>query len=115
MKIYVTIDFETINSSNDEWSGVCVLVSNYPEGKVLDCFETYCEHDIKHYDDKTLKFWQRNTDSHVHNIKRGIGLKKFDEEKKLCLFIETIKKQYPNFYLDLIIQYLIYVSSIIFY
>jgi hypothetical protein len=98
MKIFMTIDFESINRRGD-WLAYAIMLVNYPTGDILDIRESACYRKIEDYDKNTLAFWQKHNIAHQQLLINGKDKSAKVEEQLLCDYISNIMQKFPKVYL----------------
>lgn len=100
MRHYLVIDFECMQPH--QWQSVGVILyrmdtSGY--GTLVRKFHTACNRNVEKMHGATKKFWKRNKLAFAYNINIGAMRDPCVEEKRLCRFIEDVKKDFPRFFL----------------
>ena len=95
--VYVTIDFEAVNQKG-VWLCYCIMVSEYPRGKVIEFHQGRCDRSDDEYDEITKQFWENHSDAY-HIIKSQYQcLPINDANKLLCSRISDIVSKYERAY-----------------
>jgi hypothetical protein len=94
-KQYLVIDFECLHPN--EWQSVGIVL--YEKNTILRQFHTACERGYDSMTVSTRDFWKRHPQAFDYNLGSGKGKKCAAEEVAICSFIETLKRDYPNFHL----------------
>ena len=98
MPVYLTIDFESTDKKGT-WFSYAVILAEYPSGKILSMRQSGCNRPKTDYDEKTLKFWNKNLKAHNQMTATYKTNKVEHEELCLCKYISQILAEYPTVYL----------------
>ena len=91
---FVSIDFECFNPNI--WQSMGVVI--YDKSGIKETFSSHCEREPP-YTKETRSFWKKHHDAYVYNHTLGKGRDVRDEEKRICLFIQQIKRKYTRCYM----------------
>ena len=97
-RIYMAVDFETIDTHI--WWSAAFLICKYPSGNIVE--EHLFFTDRKNHLIQSAEiacFWDKNPYPFEHNQYFGNNRDPVIEEKKICTFIENLKKRMPYFFL----------------
>ena len=96
MRIYITIDFECVNTRGS-WLCYSVLASSYPAGNVVYQCDGACVRSPDEYDDRTAAFWEKHPVA-KKAIDNMSALPVKAAEALLCDRIVALLKRFPDAY-----------------
>jgi hypothetical protein len=97
-QVYVAIDFEAIDT--DKWWTCSVIVSNFPEGQIIEQFTIGVDRsEFKIQDDSIREFWLKHSDAFAVNTKIAGTRSEEVAEKELVKYVLNLKRKYHNFFL----------------
>lgn len=96
-RVYMAVDFENIDTN--VWWTAAFVICHYPSGDILEEHLFYADRSKHQIESDAIKcFWDNNIEAFEHN-QSCANREPLEEEKKMCLFIEDIKKRMPYFFL----------------
>lgn len=97
-QVYVAIDFETIDI--DTWWTVSIVVTNFPEGQIIEQFTTGVDRSLHNIQDKSIKdFWADHKAAFEINTEIAGRCSEAFAEKELVNYITDLKRKYQSFFL----------------
>jgi len=90
MSVFLVFDVECLAAN--VWSSVSFVIANR-SGRVLETAEFFAETTEK-ATGATADFWKRHPDAHAYNIQQSRGRNREDEERNLCVFVQSVKDKY---------------------
>ena len=97
-QVYIAVDFEAIDV--DTWWTFGSVVTRFPEGNMLETFQTGCDRSSHvSSDSATSTFWTKHPDAFDANVKLA-GKKSVEEaEQSIVEYIQSIKARFNDFFL----------------
>lgn len=97
-KIYLTVDFECINTKGT-WIAYGAVLAMYPSGKIISSIAASCLRHKSEYDTPTMQFWKKHPRAHraiLSNVDAKTSI--HDLELELCTYVRSILDTYPCTY-----------------
>lgn len=97
---YLVIDFECLQPN--EWQSVGIVLyerSSTGTGTILRQFHAACDRGCMSMTPSTRTFWNKHHEAFMYNVNYGKNNLVEVEEAAICMFIASVKRSYPRFYL----------------
>lgn len=98
MKVFMTIDFESVNQ-NGKWFAYAIMIASYPSGEILDTKESICHRSVEDYDDVTRDFWEKHPEAYEQLMWKSSNNTPEQQEIELCKYVSNILLKYPHIYI----------------
>jgi len=100
-QLYMVIDFECFQPN--VWQSVGIILYSHTGGNggghLVKSFHTACDRGTHTRPSSTAEFWKRHPEAFVYNVEQGAGRETQAEEIRICQFIDSVKREFPLFYL----------------